>query len=240
MPSPAYAGMPAVLRHQIGDLEFARHPGVARLERRKVVDHAIAPPDLAIVDLQRHNRRGEGLRRRANLEDGVGIDRLRPAHALHAEALRVDHLVVLPDRDRHARHIPLLLRGPCKGLELAEAVSLLRVIANAAGAHRVRFIFDPTSSAAVHAARFMRLAARLVLAALGLAFARPACAGWTVNATGDCVESWVAPPAAQGPVAMLNAPALPLRSAVGGAQVAAAGNQSGSDTLALTVLKWPA
>ena len=96
----------AVLRHQIGDLELARHPGVAHLERRKVVDHAIAPPDLAIVDLHRHHRRGEGLRRRADLEDGVGIDRLGPAHALHAEALRVDHLVVLHDRDRHARHSP--------------------------------------------------------------------------------------------------------------------------------------
>ncbi len=86
----------------------------------------------------------------------------------------------------------------------------------------------------------MRLAARLVLAALGLAVAPPARAGWTVNATGDCVEAWVAPPAAQGPVAMLNAPALPLRAAVGGGQVAAAGDRSASDTLVLSVLKWPA
>jgi hypothetical protein len=101
-------------------------------------------------------------------------------------------------------------------------------------------MFDPTSSAAVHAPRFMRLAARLALAALGLAFAPPVRAGWTVNATGDCVETWVAPPAAQGPVAMLNALALPVRSAVGGGQVAAAGDQSGHATLALTVLSWPA
>jgi hypothetical protein len=86
----------------------------------------------------------------------------------------------------------------------------------------------------------MRFAARLVLAALGLAFAPPARAGWTVNATGECVEAWVAPPAAQGPVAMLNAPALPLRAAVGGGQYAAAGNPSGKDTLVLSVLKWPA
>jgi hypothetical protein len=101
-------------------------------------------------------------------------------------------------------------------------------------------MFDPASSGAVHASRFMRLAVRLVLAALGVAFASPATAGWTVNATGDCVAVWVAPPAAQGPVAMLNAPALPLRSAVGGGQVAAAGNQSGQGSLALTVLTWPA
>jgi hypothetical protein len=86
----------------------------------------------------------------------------------------------------------------------------------------------------------MRFAGRLVLAVLGLAFAPLARAGWTVNATGECVEAWVAPPAAQGPVAMLNAPALPLRAAVGGGQVAAAGNPSGKDTLVLSVLKWPA
>jgi len=101
-------------------------------------------------------------------------------------------------------------------------------------------MFDPTSSAAVHAPRFMRLAARLTIAALGLAFAPPARAGWTVNATGQCVETWVAPPAAQGPVAMLNSLALPLRSAVGGGQVAASGDQAGGNKLALTVLSWPA
>jgi len=86
----------------------------------------------------------------------------------------------------------------------------------------------------------MRLAAGLLLAALGLACARPASAGWTVNATGECVQTWVAPPEAQGPVAMLNAPALPLRSAVGGGEVAATGNQAGKDSVALTVLSWPA
>ena len=53
-------------------------------------------------------------------------------------------------------------------------------------------------------------------------------------------QAWVAPPAAQGPVAMLNAPALPLRAAVGGGQVAAAGNPAGKDTLVVSVLKWPA
>src|SRR5262245_29949664 len=86
-------------------------------------------------------------------------------------------------------------------------------------------MFDPASSRGVQAARFMRLAAGLLLAALGLTCARPATAGWTVNATGDCVPVWVAPPEAQGPVAMLNAPALPLRSAIGGGQVAASGDQ---------------
>ena len=86
----------------------------------------------------------------------------------------------------------------------------------------------------------MRLAAPLLLTALGLAIAHPASAGWTVDATGDCVQAWVAPQEAQGPVAMLNAPALPFRSAVGGGQVAAVGNPSGKDSLVLTVLTWPA
>lgn len=85
----------------------------------------------------------------------------------------------------------------------------------------------------------MRPVAVLALAVLGLASAVPARAGWTVNATGGCVETWVAPPAAQGPVAMLNALPLPFREAVGGGQVAAAG-ASGQGGLALTVLAWPA
>jgi hypothetical protein len=50
----------------------------------------------------------------------------------------------------------------------------------------------------------------------------------------------VAPPAAQGPVAMLNAPALPLLAAVGGAQVAATDDKPGNGSLVLTVLEWPA
>ena len=100
-------------------------------------------------------------------------------------------------------------------------------------------MFDPASSAAVHAPRSMRLAALLPLAALSLAFAPPARAGWTVNATGECVEAWVAPPEAQGPVAMLNSLALPVRAAVGGGQVAA-GDQPGGNKVAFTVLSWPA
>ena len=85
----------------------------------------------------------------------------------------------------------------------------------------------------------MRSAVVLALAALCLVTAAPAHAGWTVNATGECVPAWIAPPAAQGPVAMLNALPLPVRQAVGGGQVAAGGSQSKGGGAALTVLVWP-
>ena len=113
----------AVLRHQIRDLELACHPRIAHLEARHVIDDAIAPADLPVVDLHGHHRRGEGLRRRADLEDRVRSHRSGAAHALHAEALRVDHLVVLHDRDRHAWNAPLRLRGLRIGLERGEPIA---------------------------------------------------------------------------------------------------------------------
>lgn len=85
----------------------------------------------------------------------------------------------------------------------------------------------------------MQSAAVLALAALCLASAAPAHAGWTVNATGECVPAWIAPPAAQGPVAMLNALPLPFRQAAGGGQVAAGGTQAQGGAV-VKILSWPA
>jgi hypothetical protein len=79
----------------------------------------------------------------------------------------------------------------------------------------------------------------LALAAVSLAVAAPARAGWTVNARGECVQAWTAPPATQGPVAMLNAFPLPFRQAAGGGQVAAGGSQTKGGGPVLKVLAWP-
>jgi hypothetical protein len=45
-------------------------------------------------------------------------------------------------------------------------------------------------------------------------------ADWVVNDRGDCVRAWTPSSLARGPAAIANAPLLPFRSAVGGAQVA--------------------
>lgn len=82
---------------------------------------------------------------------------------------------------------------------------------------------------------------RLIAAALVvvLATAVPGWCGWTVNATGECVQAWIPPAEGQGWIAMLNAPALPFREAVGGGQIAAEGTHTQQTNVA-TVLGWPA
>jgi hypothetical protein len=44
--------------------------------------------------------------------------------------------------------------------------------------------------------------------------------GWVVNERGDCVHEWTAASLGRGPAAMLNALAVPFRSAAGGVQIA--------------------
>ena len=78
------------------------------------------------------------------------------------------------------------------------------------------------------------------LTAVCLLLAAPARAGWTVDAKGECVPAWIASPASQGPVAMLNGLPLPFRQAVGGGQVAVSGSQSKGGGAVLKVLSWPA
>ncbi len=85
----------------------------------------------------------------------------------------------------------------------------------------------------------MRAPAAALLAACTLAAAPAARAGWVLNATGECTRAWIAPPAAQGPVAMLNALPLPFRQAAGGGQVAATTETTGKSAVA-TGLAWPA
>src|SRR6185503_12166265 len=43
---------------------------------------------------------------------------------------------------------------------------------------------------------------------------------WVRNAEGDCVREWTSDSLARGPTAMLNAPLVPFRSAVGGVLLA--------------------
>jgi len=78
----------------------------------------------------------------------------------------------------------------------------------------------------VYARRAMPGKRRVVCHVRGLAlalivlWARGALAAWVVNERGECVRAWTPASLVRGPAAMLNAPLLPLRSAVGGVLVA--------------------
>ena len=61
---------------------------------------------------------------------------------------------------------------------------------------------------------------RVFALAMVLLPASGALGAWMVNERGECVHGWTPASLARGPAAMLNAPLLPLRSAVGGVLVA--------------------
>jgi hypothetical protein len=66
----------------------------------------------------------------------------------------------------------------------------------------------------------MRTWSVIFLAAALMAPAGVACAAWTVDASGACVEQWVARDVLRGPTAIVNAPLLPFRQLAGGAEYA--------------------
>ena len=59
-----------------------------------------------------------------------------------------------------------------------------------------------------------------VLAGLALSWASGAGAAWVVNERGDCVREWTPASLARGPAAIVNAPLVPVRTAVGGVLLA--------------------
>jgi hypothetical protein len=61
---------------------------------------------------------------------------------------------------------------------------------------------------------------RLRTAFLCLLVTRAASAAWVTNDAGECVREWTPASLARGPAAIVNAPLLPFRSAVGGALLA--------------------
>src|SRR2546430_17658094 len=61
---------------------------------------------------------------------------------------------------------------------------------------------------------------RVSALALVVLRASGALAAWVVNERGECVRVWTPASLVRGPAAMVNAPLLPLRSAVGGVLVA--------------------
>jgi hypothetical protein len=68
---------------------------------------------------------------------------------------------------------------------------------------------------------------RASILAMVLTWASGALAAWRVDERGECVRTWTPASLARGPVAMLNAPLLPFRSAVGGVLVAREDRSSG-------------
>ena len=63
---------------------------------------------------------GEGLGGGADLEDGVFIHLIVPAHLLNPKALGKDDLIVGDDGDGHAGHLPVLLGLLGVGLKVGQ------------------------------------------------------------------------------------------------------------------------
>src|SRR5437899_12821018 len=81
---------------------------------------------------------------------------------------------------------------------------------------------------------------RLLVAALVLSVhSSGARAAWRVDERGECVREWTPASLARGPAAMLNAPLLPVRTAVGGVLVAR-GDPTPNPGLARKVILPPA
>jgi hypothetical protein len=60
----------------------------------------------------------------------------------------------------------------------------------------------------------------LLLAVIAVTVAQPALGAWVVDEHGDCVETWTPDSLLRGPTAIINAPLVPVRSAIGGVRMA--------------------
>ena len=100
-----------MLGHEVCDPELPGDPGVEHLKLVQVVHDPVLPGDLLFVHQHGHQGGGKGLGGGADLEDGVFINLIVPAHFFDPKALGKDNLIVLDDGDGHAGHLPVLL-GP--------------------------------------------------------------------------------------------------------------------------------
>ncbi len=98
-----------MLGHEILHPEFPGDPGVEHLKLVQAVHYPVLPGELLFVHQHGHQGGGEGLGGGADLEDGVFIDLIVPAHLLDPEAFGKDDLIVADDGNGHARDLPVLL-----------------------------------------------------------------------------------------------------------------------------------
>jgi len=85
--------------------QLTRNPGILQPELGIEIDYAVVPPQLAVIDQDRHGRGEERLGSRADLENRPRINRQSVALAAHAETLGVYKPVVGNDSDGQARYV---------------------------------------------------------------------------------------------------------------------------------------
>ncbi len=107
-PEEVRARQPAAVREQVADGQLARRVRIVELELGDVVGDVVVPVQLPVVDEHRERRRRHRLRRRSDRKPRVLVGRLVLAHLEHAIALGKDERVVLHDRDRECRHLPIV------------------------------------------------------------------------------------------------------------------------------------
>ncbi|KUO14800.1 hypothetical protein AQJ91_44815 [Streptomyces dysideae] len=108
---PGVVGQPAAVREQVGEGDLAGDPAVLEGEAGTVLDDRVVPGDGLLThgrgDHGRCDRPGD----RDELEDGVGSDLALRAGLPFAEALQIQHLVVMDHADGDTRHT-----GPAHGV----------------------------------------------------------------------------------------------------------------------------
>ena len=101
----------AAMRHQIGDGGVLGDIRVAQREGRIVALRLAVPVDHTLAHEMGDDGRGDRLRHRGQQEHRVGIDLAGLAYFTEAEALGIDHLILVDDSDRQAREA-----GPLHGV----------------------------------------------------------------------------------------------------------------------------
>ena len=92
------------MRQEIADRQLTRPVSVIETKLGEVIDDAIVPAQLALVDERGQKCGGEGLGVRGDGEERLRIDRRRIAERPDAESLGENDTAVFHDGDRGAGH----------------------------------------------------------------------------------------------------------------------------------------
>ena len=110
VPHQVSALQATAMRQQIANGQLARDVRIVHLDIGEVRGGGIVPSHLALVDEHGDERRRKRLRRRADREERMLIDRLGVAHRACAVTLHEHDRIVLDDGNREPGNLPVLHR----------------------------------------------------------------------------------------------------------------------------------
>ena len=111
------------MRETVNERDFARHPGIEKLEFRNVFDDRVGPLQPPFVHQHGERRGVERLGDRGDRKDRVGIDASVSAELCARRSRARNDVPVLHDRDGHGRHLPVVERLRGVGVEIGERIT---------------------------------------------------------------------------------------------------------------------